>query len=177
MTAEAGIPYFAKFVTLSASLQTIFSHTSENHGQAIAILDAIYGPSPGGSQDKSPRLAAAPVPRPIKRRSVKAIAKRLRRLVGMCARRAQEPVTWLPFRLPGTRPRRVMLLSMDVTRILEELRTERAHVEEAILALERLVVSHGKRRGRPPAWMKAMADAPKRRGRPPGSKNKSQEIT
>lgn len=52
--------------------------------------------------------------------------------------------------------------------MVEELRTERAQIEEAIMALERLARGHGKRRGRPPAWMTAA----KRRGRPPGSKNK-----
>ncbi len=45
------------------------------------------------------------------------------------------------------------------------------HIEEAILTLERLARGRGKRRGRPPTWMKEV----KRRGRPPGSKNKSKE--
>lgn len=72
---------------------------------------------------------------------------------------------------------------MDVTRILVELRSERAQLEEAILSLERLARGRGKRRGRPPAWLatepsesgsaSAAAVAPKRRGRPPGSKNKT----
>lgn len=61
---------------------------------------------------------------------------------------------------------------MDVTKILAELRQERAQIEEAILSLERLAMGRGKRRGRPPAWM-AEVEAPKRRGRPPGSKNKT----
>ena len=59
---------------------------------------------------------------------------------------------------------------MDVSKILAELREERAQIEEAILSLERLALGRGKRRGRPPAWMSEAA--PKRRGRPPGSKNK-----
>ena len=59
---------------------------------------------------------------------------------------------------------------MDVSKILAELREERAQIEEAISSLERLAHGRGKRRGRPPAWM---SEAPaKRRGRPPGSKNK-----
>jgi hypothetical protein len=73
---------------------------------------------------------------------------------------------------------------MDVTKILAELRAERAQLEEAILSLERLARGRGKRRGRPPAWLSteppdggnsapATTDAPKRRGRPPGSKNKT----
>jgi len=60
--------------------------------------------------------------------------------------------------------------SMDVTKILSELREERVQIEEAILSLERLARGRGKRRGRPPAWMSEITT--KRRGRPPGSKNK-----
>jgi hypothetical protein len=62
---------------------------------------------------------------------------------------------------------------MDINAILTELRQEREQLEEAILALERMQRSAGKRRGRPPAWLAAAvaADMPKRRGRPPGSKN------
>jgi hypothetical protein len=61
---------------------------------------------------------------------------------------------------------------MDVSKILAELKAERAQIEEAIASLERLAVGRGKRRGRPPAWMSDVM--PKRRGRPPGSKNKVQ---
>lgn len=72
--------------------------------------------------------------------------------------------------------------------MLAELRLEREQIEEAILTLERLARGRGRRRGRPPAWLKdataavAAAEAygssdvepaePKRRGRPPGSKTK-----
>jgi hypothetical protein len=59
---------------------------------------------------------------------------------------------------------------MDVTKILADLRQERAQIEEAIISLERLARGRGRRRGRPPAWL---AEPPKRRGRPPGSKNKT----
>jgi len=69
---------------------------------------------------------------------------------------------------------------VDVTKILAELKTERAQLEEAILTLEKLVRGQqAKRRGRPPAWLSATAtavDAPRRRGRPPGSKNKPKDI-
>jgi hypothetical protein len=77
---------------------------------------------------------------------------------------------------------------MDVTRILAELRAERAQLEEAILSLERLARGRGKRRGRPPAWLAnepsdegpggppSATEAPKRRGRPPGSKNKTAAV-
>jgi hypothetical protein len=62
---------------------------------------------------------------------------------------------------------------MDVSRMISDLRQEREQLGEAIIALERLAQGHGKRRGRPPAWMSAQKSAPKRRGRPPGSKNKN----
>ena len=61
---------------------------------------------------------------------------------------------------------------MDLIKTIAELRQEQARIEDAIIALERLARGQGRRRGRPPAWMKAQADVPKRRGRPPGSKNK-----
>ena len=69
--------------------------------------------------------------------------------------------------------------------MLAELRLEREQIEEAILTLERLARGRGRRRGRPPSWLKdataavesANADAasagaaePKRRGRPPKSR-------
>jgi hypothetical protein len=76
--------------------------------------------------------------------------------------------------------------------MLAELRLEREQIEEAILTLERLARGRGRRRGRPPAWLKDPANASlmlsdeglddtngnghpgelKRRGRPPGSKTK-----
>jgi hypothetical protein len=59
--------------------------------------------------------------------------------------------------------------SMDITKMLADLRQEREAIEEAILTLERLAQGRGKRRGRPPAWMTEL----KKRGRPPGSKNKT----
>jgi hypothetical protein len=60
---------------------------------------------------------------------------------------------------------------MEIEKMLNELRTERDQLQEAILTLERLAAGRGKRRGRPPAWMSQV----KRRGRPPGSKNKKRE--
>lgn len=44
-------------------------------------------------------------------------------------------------------------------KILDELRRERAQIEEAIMTLERLVEGRGRRRGRPPTWL---AEARKR---------------
>jgi hypothetical protein len=79
--------------------------------------------------------------------------------------------------------------------MLTELRLEREQIDEAILTLERLARGRGRRRGRPPGWLKNATDAaslisddaaedgnmnfnghstePKRRGRPPGSKTKA----
>jgi hypothetical protein len=64
---------------------------------------------------------------------------------------------------------------MDIFKILEELQEEHRTIEEAIETLERLAAGRGKRRGRPPAWMAALAeeDRPKRRGRPPGSRKRA----
>jgi hypothetical protein len=69
---------------------------------------------------------------------------------------------------------------VDVDKMLAELRLEREQIEEAILTLERLARGRGRRRGRPPAWLKDATSAmdggatesasesePKRRGRPP----------
>ncbi len=56
--------------------------------------------------------------------------------------------------------------SMDITKMLDELRQERESIEEAIITLERLARGRGKRRGRPPAWLAEMRKqkpaAPKR---------------
>ena len=60
---------------------------------------------------------------------------------------------------------------MNLEKMLQELRSEREGVEQAILVLERIAVGNGRRRGRPPAWMKMV----KRRGRPKGSKNKPKD--
>jgi hypothetical protein len=51
---------------------------------------------------------------------------------------------------------------VDLMKILEDLRRERASIEEAILTLERLVEGRGRRRGRPPTWL---AEARKRSSR------------
>jgi len=43
---------------------------------------------------------------------------------------------------------------MDLNKTLKELREERERIEEAILSLERLILSRGMRgRGRPPKWL------------------------
>ena len=73
--------------------------------------------------------------------------------------------------------------------MLAELRLEREQIEEAILTLERLARGRGRRRGRPPAWLKDAAAAaaaengendgpassePKRRGRPPKARQSAE---
>ncbi len=52
--------------------------------------------------------------------------------------------------------------------MLVELRQERDGIDEAIAVLARIAAGRGRRRTRPPSWMKLVV---KRRGRPPGSKN------
>lgn len=42
---------------------------------------------------------------------------------------------------------------MDLTKIISELRKEKAAVEEALVYLEQLARAQGKRRGRPPAYL------------------------
>lgn len=49
---------------------------------------------------------------------------------------------------------------MDLQRVLDELKRERAAIEEAIVTLERLVHRSGKRRGRPPRWMVELSNKP-----------------
>lgn len=62
---------------------------------------------------------------------------------------------------------------MDVTRILAELKAERKQIDEAIVAVERLIRSRaeGQRTS-----LDGLGIVPRRRGRPPGSKNKVQSA-
>lgn len=68
---------------------------------------------------------------------------------------------------------------MDIAKILEELKAERAQIEDAIGKLEQLAQGRSRRRGRPPAWrkMEIAAPAAKRRGRPLGSRNKARTAS
>jgi hypothetical protein len=42
---------------------------------------------------------------------------------------------------------------MDILKMIAELQAERAAVDDALIVLERLAHTRGKRRGRPPLWM------------------------
>jgi hypothetical protein len=49
---------------------------------------------------------------------------------------------------------------MELTKVIAELRAERAAIDEALAALDRIArASTGKRRGRPPAWLAAATAA------------------
>jgi hypothetical protein len=82
------------------------------------------------------------------------------------------------------------VLILDVDKMLAELRLEREQIEEAILTLERLARGRGRRRGRPPGWLKEVtsgsdsgaedsasgAPETRRRGRPAGSSKNKQSA-
>ena len=53
--------------------------------------------------------------------------------------------------------RRAIIVPMDITKMLAELKQEREAVTQAILVLERIALGQGKRRGRPPKWMTGSA--------------------
>lgn len=42
---------------------------------------------------------------------------------------------------------------MDLTEVISDLHLELEQVDQAIRSLERLAISHPKKRGRPPKWM------------------------
>jgi hypothetical protein len=54
---------------------------------------------------------------------------------------------------------------MDLTKIIADLRSEMAAIDEALLVLERLVRTRGRRRGRPPLILMSSAGlgAPRKR--------------
>ena len=61
---------------------------------------------------------------------------------------------------------------MDVREVLAALRVEREQLITVIENLERLDLSRGRRRGRPPAILSIA----KKRGRPKGSRNKTTAV-
>jgi hypothetical protein len=48
---------------------------------------------------------------------------------------------------------------MDILKMIAELRSEREAIQDALVVLERLAQTRGKRRGRPPAWMSVVRAA------------------
>lgn len=64
----------------------------------------------------------------------------------MTRTRQQHTICTLPIRA-------TLIQFMNFANMLSELRSELQHIEEAILVLERLAASGGRRRGRPPKWM------------------------
>jgi hypothetical protein len=55
---------------------------------------------------------------------------------------------------------------MDILKMIAELRDERAAIQDALIVLERLAQTRGKRRGRPPAWMSVIREAGANSGEP-----------
>ena len=67
---------------------------------------------------------------------------------------------------------------MELTKVIAELRAERAAIDEALVALDRIArATAGKRRGRPPAWMAAAAGTiAAASGEPPKKRSLSPEV-
>ena len=66
---------------------------------------------------------------------------------------------------------------MELTKVIAELRQERAAIDEALAALDRIVRSAaGKRRGRPPAWLTAKADGMPTLAEPRKKRSLSPEV-
>ena len=65
---------------------------------------------------------------------------------------------------------------MDVQKILIELRQEREQIDQSILSLERLARGRGKRRGRPPKWLKEAETKKPSRKSSRGRKSKTDEA-
>ncbi len=67
---------------------------------------------------------------------------------------------------------------MELTKVIAELRAERAAIDEALAALDRIArATAGKRRGRPPAWMAAgIGDTAAPAGEPRKKRSLSPEV-
>jgi hypothetical protein len=66
---------------------------------------------------------------------------------------------------------------MELTKVIAELRAERAAIDEALAALDRIARSSaGKRRGRPPAWLAATTGAIPSSGEPAKKRSLSPEV-
>ena len=71
-------------------------------------------------------------------------------------------------RIPATIVYKAAERNMDINKILADLRAEREEIDRAIAALERI---GGKKRGRPPKWMKATQEPGKADQKKKPSKN------
>ena len=66
---------------------------------------------------------------------------------------------------------------MELTKVIAELRAERAAIDEALAALDRIArASTVKRRGRPPAWLAATNAAIAEVGEPHKKRSLSPEV-
>ncbi|MGA3186139.1 MAG: hypothetical protein ABSF22_03430 [Bryobacteraceae bacterium] len=66
---------------------------------------------------------------------------------------------------------------MELTKVIAELRQERAAIDEALAALDRIArATGGKRRGRPPSWLTAKTDGIAAAVEAPKKRNLSTEV-
>jgi hypothetical protein len=66
---------------------------------------------------------------------------------------------------------------MELTKVIAELRAERAAIDEALAALDRIArATPQKRRGRPPAWLAATTGAIPMEGEAPKKRSLSPEV-
>ena len=66
---------------------------------------------------------------------------------------------------------------MELTKVIAELRAERAAIDEALAALDRIArTTTAKRRGRPPAWLAATTGAMPVDGEPRKKRSLSPEV-
>lgn len=66
---------------------------------------------------------------------------------------------------------------MELTKVIAELRAERAAIDEALAALDRIArATPAKRRGRPPAWLTATTAAAAMTGEPRKTRTLSPEV-
>jgi hypothetical protein len=66
---------------------------------------------------------------------------------------------------------------MELSKVIAELRAERAAIDEALAALDRIArAATGKRRGRPPAWLATTTSAVAATGEPRKKRSLSPDV-
>jgi hypothetical protein len=87
-------------------------------------------------------------------------------------------ITWVIILLTGNRSGGVTIIYvMELTKVIAELRAERAAIDEALAALDRIArTAPAKRRGRPPAWLAATTGAIPEAAEPRKKRTLSPEI-